>query len=244
MLLRLAITGLLLTGLACGPSAQTSRARSGLDAYLIALRSENPRPIYEMLTKEQRKATSYEEWSKRWTESKAERELQAKQIEDSLQVQQAVDEDASLRFDDGRTITLARAPNGWRLNQALVGRTQADTPEDALTIFSAALRERDIDKVFGILSKRHRNSFETQLQNFTQGLEAELSNSENSPHLLSNERAELAWNFDGIRYKVVLVKDGGEWHIDDIHMGPDPTVDPEEAEADTPAPIDLLRRRN
>jgi hypothetical protein len=245
MFSRLAITSLLLAGLmACGASAKTARARSGLDAYLIALRGDDPRPIYEMLTKEQRDAVTYEEWAKRWTESTAERELQASQIEDSLRVQQAVDEDASLRFEDGRTITLARAPSGWRLNQALVGRTKADTPEDALTIFSAALRERDIEGVFGILSKRRRSSFETQLRNFSHGLEEGRANAESSPFLLNKERAELAWNFEGTRYKVVLRKEEGEWYIDDIHIGPDPTVDPDEAEADASRPpLELLRRR-
>ena len=43
-----------------------------------------------------------------------ERQLQAEQIEDSLKIQQGVDEDAQMRFVDGRTISLARAPEGWR----------------------------------------------------------------------------------------------------------------------------------
>lgn len=247
MLARIAIASVLLASLSsCGASANSSRARTGLDNYLVALRGNDPRPIYEMLSKEQRGAISYQEWSERWQKSKAERELQAQQIEDSLRVEQSVNEDARLRFDDGRTITLARAPDGWRLNQALVGRTQADSPEDALAIFSTALRERNVDNLLRILSKRHRANLETQLQSFYLGLEEELAKEDSSSYLLGDNRAELAWNYEGIRYKVVLVRHEGEWHIDDIHLGPDPTLNPEgsdEQAEDKPRPLDLIRGR-
>jgi hypothetical protein len=197
-----------------------------------------------MLSAEQRKGTSYEQWAKRWSESKAERALQAEQIENSLRVQHGVDEEAQLRFDDGRTISLARSPEGWRLNQALLGRNRADQPDDALNLFSNAIRERRVDDMLQILSKRHRTRIETELRAFSEGLAEELAKSGRSPYLLSETRAELAWHFDGIRYKVVLVREEGEWLIDDVHMGPDPTLDPEEAKADDKSrPLELIRRR-
>jgi hypothetical protein len=216
MLARSILGGVLLLSLAaCGPSAQNARASTGLQSYLVALRGTDPRPVYEMLSAEQRKGTSYEQWAKRWSESKAERALQAEQIENSLRVQHGVDEEAQLRFDDGRTISLARSPEGWRLNQALLGRNRADQPDDALNLFSNAIRERRVDDMLQILSKRHRTRIETELRAFS-----------------------------GIRYKVVLVREEGEWLIDDVHMGPDPTLDPEEAKADDKSrPLELIRRR-
>lgn len=245
MLARLILGGALILSLAaCGPSAQNARAHTGLHSYLVALRGTDPKPVYQMLSADQRKDTTYEQWAKRWRESKAERELQAQQIEDSLKIQQGVNEDAQLRFEDGRTISLARAPEGWRLNQALLGRNRADQPDDALNLFSNAVRERNVDDLLQILSKRHRTRIEEELGAFSDGLAAELAKGGSSPYLLSDTRAELAWNYEGIRYKVVLLREEGEWLIDDVHMGPDPTLDPEEAKADDKSrPLELLRRR-
>ncbi len=245
VLTRFILGGFLLVSLAaCGPSAQNARARTGLQSYLVALRGTDPRPVYQMLTAEQRRATSYQQWAKRWNASKAERQLQAKQIEKSLLVQQGVDEDAQLRFDDGRTISLARAPDGWRLNQALLGRNRADKPDDALNLFSHAVRERNVDDLLQMLSKRHQTRIETELAAFSEGLAQELAKGGQSPYLLSDTKAELAWNYDGIRYKVVLVREEGEWLIDDVHMGPDPTLDPEEAKTeDVKRTLEGPRRR-
>jgi hypothetical protein len=33
-----------------------------------------------------------------------------------------------------------------------------------------------------------------------------------------NNRAELRWDENGIRYRIVLSKEGEEWRVDDIHI--------------------------
>ncbi len=231
MSFRLALTcALVLSVCACAPRAQHARARTGLQNYLQALRADDPRPVYEMLSEKQRTSTTYKAWSKRWQESKAERNAQATQIEESLRVRQGVDEDAQLLFEDGRTMSLARAAKGWRLNEALLGRNQADQPDDALRLFATAIRERDIGNLLQILSKRHRTRIQAEVEAFYLGLAEQLATGETSPYLLSDSRAELAWNYEGLRYKLVLIKEEGEWVIDDVHMGPDPTFEKSESE--------------
>jgi hypothetical protein len=51
----------------------------------------------------------------------------------------------------------------------------------------------------------------------------------------SADRAELRWDENGIRYRIVLRKEDDEWRIDDIYVRPIPKDDDDKPE---PAPSD------
>ena len=238
MLRHLAILCLVVA--ACGPAPQSSRARTGVDAYRQALESSDPRPLYKMLTREQRKQISYEQWVKLWQESKDERRLQAEQIANGLRVQETIEEKARVRFDDGRQMTMTRSTAHWGLNQALLGRHRASTAADAISIWAQALSLRDAEGMLDILSIRRREAIEKRLEELTKSLEVELANPDRNLYEPSPERAVLSWYHQGVHYKLTVVRENGDWRIDDIHLGPDPS-EQEEAEDNTGVP-NLLRR--
>lgn len=231
--------------LACGPVSKTPRAADSLGAYLSALRGSDPRPVYDMLTREQRAATPYEEWAADWKETEPEREHRAQLLEETLRTTPILREEALLTFEDGKFLTLARDDRGWHLDQALVGRSAAKTPDDALAIFATAIHGRDLETVLRILSDRRRQGIEEQLQQFDRGLREHLGDAAHEIYLVATDRAEMSWRKDGVRYKVVLIREDGDWHVDDVHLGPDMTAPEEEPEESPESPQGIfdLRRR-
>lgn len=234
---------------ACGSAAQNTRADVGFNNYVRALRGDDPRPVYEMLTRDQQKNISFEEWSALWKDSQAERGLQAKQLEERLKTHGVLEERAKLQFDDGKLVTLRRNDRGWTLDQPLVSRSRADTPRDALNILSAAVTDRSVPALLQILSKERRQSVEKKIETIKQSLDSQLEDGWRELYFVdpkNPERAELVWSHQGVRYKVVLVKEDGDWLVDDLHLGPDPLVEEptdEEAEsAGPPAPPPPFRR--
>ncbi len=186
-----------------------------------------------MLTQEQQKSVSLADWSALWKKRKAERLAQAKELEATLKTHGVVDSKAVLQFEDGKKISLRRESSRWRLNQALVNRTVANTPEDAVTLFSTAIAQRDIEKVLRILSKRHREGIESKIKIFHDSLSAELKDPQHEVFLVNPTRAEMTWSAGDIRYRIVLLKEDNDWFLDDIQIGPDPTFEePEKEEAE------------
>lgn len=228
---------------ACGAGSQAARAESGLHSYLVALRGDDPRPVYEMLPREQRETLDFAEWSRQWQESQAEREQQAQELEESLKTQGVLEEQAKVRFADGKVVTLRRLGKGWTLDQPLVARTQAETPQDALNVFSAAIEERALHSLLGILSQERRAAIELRLSALRASLATQANDNWRALYKLSETRAELIWHHEDVRYKVTLVNEDGNWLVDDLHLGPDPVVEEEnEKETPEPAPAPSIRR--
>jgi hypothetical protein len=50
---------------------------------------------------------------------------------------------------------------------------------------------------------------------------------------LGGDRAELRWDDDGIRYRVVLRREGDEWRVDDLYIRATPSEGAAEAEPET-----------
>lgn len=214
---------------ACGPRAGTAPARAGLQTYLQALRSDDPRPLYEMLTKEQRNAIPYETWEASWTANATERAQQAEEVEHGWE--QQVQARADVRYDDGQTVTLHQADDGWRLEQALVSQASAGSPEQALGQFLSALGRRDVSAVLALLSKERREAIVERLHNFQSGIDIQSRDGFSELYQVSESRAELNWSHLDVRYRLVFVLEGADWRLDEIHMGPDPAAieAPEEA---------------
>ncbi len=210
---------------ACGGPGEGVRAQAGFQPYLQKLQGDDPRPVYNMLSRELRASISYSEWVAMWKESAAERKVQAAELEASLKAQGVLEERAQLQFADGKTLSLRRKNKGWTLDQALVGHTQADSPADALSVFLAAIKGRDLHALLQILSAERRTALEERLRELQESLDGQLGESWRELYLVSEDRAELNWSHEGVRYKVVLVRENGDWHVDDLHLGPDPLLD-------------------
>jgi hypothetical protein len=212
----------------CVSRGSESPAADGVKVYLKALRQNEPKAAYRMLSEDTRKELSFKEFELLWKESRAERQLQARALEEGLQGNDDLGERAQIKFRDGKTASLQRERGKWRLEAALLSQSHAGSPRDAVRIFAEALQGRDYDGVMRILTSRRRDGIAKQLDGFTTSLLDHLSHEISK---VSKDRAELSWDDRENRYKLVLYREGDEWRIDDVHIRPAP----EEPKKDEPS---------
>jgi len=206
---------------ACGGGARgpASPAADGVHAYLAALRNDDPHDAYAMLTGEVRKKVSYEEFALQWKGSAQERAWQAKVLEESLKGNPDVGERALVSFSDGKRVTLEREGKTWRLESELVTRSRAKEPRDAIRLFADAIAARDVGAALDLLTQRRRDGLTKQIEGFISGLAKRVNQPFDNAFA---DRAELRWDENGIRYRIVLRKEEDEWRIDDIYIRPAP----------------------
>ncbi len=217
-LVPLLLSGVLFFGCS-GPARVGARgnAPSGVRAYIVALRADDPRNAYDMLAKKTRKQLSYQEFKKTWREHQRERLDQANALEEGLRGVPQLSEHATLSFSMGKTVGLVRERGQWKLDSGLVSQRIASQPIDAIRILAAALSGRHYDELMSILTARRRNGIARQINALSTSL---LENLDGEIALIGPSRAELTWDTESLRYKIVLRKEAGEWRVDDLHIRP------------------------
>jgi hypothetical protein len=198
-----------------GPSTP---AADGVREYLRALKSNDAHDAYDLLSSDARKKLSYDEFALQWKQTEQERQWQAKVLEDSLKGNPDVGERALVSFSDGKLVQLEREGKTWRLESELVSRSRAKRPRDAIRLFADAVAARDVSGALNVLTQRRRDGLAKQIEGFITGLSKHVS----GPLDELGDRAELRWDENGIRYRIVLRKEDDEWRIDDIYIRPAP----------------------
>jgi hypothetical protein len=223
---------------ACGGAiGRTSPAATSVRDLVSALRADDPRAAYGLLSADVRKQVSYDEFALQWKQSKAEREWQARALEESLRGDPDVGERALASFSDGKMVALEREGKAWRLESALVSHSRASRPRDAIRMFAEALSHNDLEGVLRTLTSRRRSGLAAQLEGFLDGLERRL---DDKIEEIGTDRAELRWDENEVQYRIVLRKEDGEWRIDDIHIRPaEPKEEDDEDGDKPPATIDF-----
>lgn len=206
-------------GAARGPSTP---AADGVRAYLAALRSEDPHDAYSLLSSDVRKQISYDQFAIEWKLSQRERAWQAQVLEQSLKGNPDVGERALISFSDGKLVQLEREGKTWRLESELVSRSRAKEPRDAIRLFADAIAARDVGAALNVLTQRRREGLTRQIEGFINGLGKRINDRLDR---FGPDRAELRWDENGMRYRIVLRKEDDEWRIDDIYIRPAPKDD-------------------
>lgn len=220
---------------ACGgPSGPKAPAANGVKSYVAALKSNDPRDAYNLLSASVRKKVSFEEFSLSWKQSEKERAWQAKVLEESLKGNPDVGERALISYSDGKLVQLEREGKVWRLDSELVSRSRARRPRDAVRLFADAIASRDVSGVLGVLTQRRREGLTKQVEGFVAGIGKRINDKIDE---YGTDRAELRWDENGIRYRIVLRKEDDEWRVDDIYIRPAPKED--EGDKDRELPEDL-----
>jgi hypothetical protein len=206
---------------ACGGglNGPSSPASGGVRAYLAALKAADARDAYELLSADARRRTSYEEFALQWKQSALERKWQVQALEQSLKGNPDVGERALISFSDGKLVQLEREGATWRLESELVSRSRARRPSDAVRLFADAIAARDLGAILGILSARRREGLTKQVEGFVAGIGRHVTDKLEE---FGGDRAELRWDENGIRYRIVLRREGDEWRVDDIYIRPAP----------------------
>ncbi len=208
---------------ACGGMAgPSSPAATGVKAYVAALRSNDAHDAYGLMSSDARKKVSYDEFALQWKQSDKERQWQAKALEESLKGNPDVGERALISFSDGKLVQLERDGSAWRLESELVSRSRAKRPRDAIRLFADAVNQRDINGMLGVLTQRRRDGLTKQVEGFVAGIGKRINDRIDE---FGTDRAELRWDENGIRYRIVLRKEDDEWRVDDIYIRPAPKED-------------------
>jgi hypothetical protein len=202
-----------------GPGGPSSPAADGVRQYVSALHSNDPHDAYDLLSADARKKLSYDEFALQWKQSENERKWQAKVLEDSLKGNPDVGERALVSFSDGKLVQLEREGKTWRLESELVSRSRAKEPRDAIRLFADAIASRDVGAALNVLTQRRRDGLTKQVEGFINGLGKRINDRLDR---FGPDRAELRWDENGIRYRIVLRKEDDEWRIDDIYIRPAP----------------------
>jgi len=211
---RLAAVVIALTLGACSAGVGTSHpASDGVRSLVSALRSDDAHAAYDLMSSDSRKKIGFDEFALQWKQMAAERKWQARVLEESLKGDPDVGERALIGFGDGKQVQLEREGKAWRLDAALVSRSRAGKSRDAIKLFSEAIAHRDINAILGVLTARRRDGLTRQIEGFLTGLEKHQNDRIEES---GTDRAELRWDEAGIRYKVILRKEDGEWRVDDI----------------------------
>jgi len=230
-LLCLAVAAVTAATAACGgASGPSAPAATGVRAYIAALKSNDPRGAYSMLSASARKQTSFEEFALAWKQSEKERTWQAKVLEESLKGNPDVGERALISYSDGKIVQLEREGKAWRLDSELVSRSRARRPRDAIRLFADAVAARDVSGVLGVLTQRRREGLTKQVEGFVAGIGKRINDKIDE---FGNDRAELRWDENGIRYRIVLHKEDDEWRIDDIYIRPAPKDEESDQDRDS-----------
>lgn len=208
-------------------------ARRGAEQVIAALAGDDPRAAYAMLSADARKRVSFEEFALQWKASAPERAWQVARLREAIAADPDVGERAAVTYADGKTVSMARESQRWRLESALVSRTRAARPREAVRMFAEAVRAKDLNAVLRSLTQRRRDGLTRQLEGFISGLDRRV---EGTIEEIGSDRAELRWDENGMRYRIVMRKEDDEWRIDDIHIQIAPK-DEDDGEGDDDEPV-------
>jgi len=237
-LLVLAAVCMLSFGTGCGSSiGKAPPAQTGVAALVKALQGDDPRAAYALLSKQTRKHVSLEEFIVQWKAHPEERKWQAARLAEALEGVPDVGERAAVTYPDGKSVTLEREGARWRLDAALVSRVRAAKPRDAIRMFADAIRARDLEAVLRTLTMRRRDGLQRQIEGFLAGIDRKV---DGKLEEIGTERAELRWDENGVRFRIVLRREEDEWRIDDIHIHPVPRAELGGETGDVPPPPDMF----
>ena len=102
--------------------------------------------------------------------------------------------------------------------------------------YADAVNARDVNGALDVLTQRRRDGLMKQVQGFITGL-AKHQHDRLDPE--SADRAELRWDENGIRYRIVLRKENDEWRIDDIYIRPAPKEEDPQKPTEGASPEDF-----
>lgn len=207
-------------GVACAsPHGSSSPAVDSVRQYIRALRANSARDTYDLLSEATRKALRYEQFARQWNLSRDERAWQIQALEASIKANPNAGERARVSYADGKIVYLERDGNAWRLETELAGKSRAKHPRDAIRLFARAIAARDVRAALDMLTERRRDGIAKQVEGFIAGLGKRIDDRLDQ---FGSDRAELRWDDQGFRYRIMLRKERNEWRIDDIYIRPAP----------------------
>jgi hypothetical protein len=178
-----------------------------VDKYIAAVESNRPDLAYQLLDEEVRRRVSKSEFITRWRDARKELSHQAamlKQVKGPTEVHARVDYPSGLRAQ------LVYVDSSWKIQKNVTSAPlSTPTPADAIKAFIWAVEKRDYQAVMKLVSKSMRETIEREitdrLERLKEGLNREIE--------VTGNKARLRYDR---RYKLELIKEGGQWKILDF----------------------------
>ncbi len=208
-------------------SGSSTSAQASVHRYIDAIDHDDPRAAYALLSKEQRKKLPYERFAEQWKASATERKLQADALRESVKAVPDLGARAIVTYKDGKVIAMTHEGSAWHLERALMGRVVASSPRDAVRALTRSLANADFAGFVRVLSKRKREALIKMLSAFSDSLD---NHRDHFIQHIGDDRAQMRWEDRSGRYRIDLVREQGEWRIDDF----DVVLSEEECKADDP----------
>jgi hypothetical protein len=205
---------LLIPALGC-PGARSGGDRApqrAVQGWTEAVRRDDPHGAYALLSAPLRRALPYEEFERRWKETQKERAQQAVDLGAGIREEAGLGERARVTLADGKTADLVHEPSGWKLEAPLMAPVRASTPQDALRLLAAAIEARSYEGVLRILTQRRREALSLLVEAFERGLKSRLG----EPIEVTGDRVFFEWAEGRMRFRVILVRENGEWRVEDV----------------------------
>jgi hypothetical protein len=210
---------LLAVGMAAsGCGAAPAGPEGSLAALARALRAGDARTTYGLMSSSYRERVPLEELERLMAAHPEEMRATADALERPL----AVREEAIVRLPEGETVALERVEGSWRVVTDVADYYGRSTPRETVRSFVRAVARRRYDVVVSLLPAAERSrTTAAQLEAQWEGdgreeiarlLAALRTAIADAPVEETGDRAVLPY---GERFRVVLVREGGQWCIED-----------------------------
>mgnify|MGYP001765074562 CR=1 FL=1 len=223
------VIAVMILGLAgCATAGANRPATDGVRALVEALRANDPKRAYGLLSDDARRRLSYDAFAAEWAASEKERAWQVVALEEGLRGSPNAGERATVDAGGKSQLNLVRQDSAWKLETPLIAQAAATRPRDLVRMLAAAVQRRDLGAILNLLSGRRRDGMSEQLDGFLAGLSAHMNA---SIEMFGDDRAEMVWDHGGLRYRLVMRVEDGSWRLDDLHIQRTPRNDDDAAPA-------------
>lgn len=205
-------------GGARGHAGRTSSGSAGIESIVAALRSDDPARAYALLSADVRQQIAFERFAAQWQATAAERRARAGELEAELGAAPSMGERARVTLANGSAVHLVREGSAWRLESAPISALRTGQPRETLRLFAQALTAHDYDALLRVVTERRRMAISKLIDDMAASLSRHLESGADTIEILADDRMELRWDDDDIRYEILLHDEGGAWRIDDIHI--------------------------
>ena len=205
-------------------SRNAPAASAGVKQVIAGLQSPEPRALYELLPPKIRKRTSYNDFAARWKATRVERHRQAKAMSEALGHPHTLKEWAAVRHGKLGTIALHRTGRKWQLESEFASHSVALRPAAAVKYFATALARRDLVALLRVLTRPRRTALSTRIEKLSNSLSQRIRDGDLTIGSLGDKRAEVHWQDDDHRYRILLQKEGDQWRVEDVDLRPKPAA--------------------
>ena len=205
----------LLAGCAGGPRMVAVPPSVVAMAWADAVARNDPHGAYALLAAPIRKAVTYEDFARRWQQTQAERQSQARSLTAAAS-DGGLGETAQLTLADGKVVTLTHEANGWRVDNPLLSTTRAPEVQDALRLLAQAVDERSFDSTMRVLTSTRRDGLREVLDGFATGIRSHIGDEVE----ITADRARFSFSDRKRKWLIKLKREDGDWRIDDIELQP------------------------